>query len=49
MQIYFIILIVLLSSVYIFLYIKKMLTRGEENPKCANCALLKNDIHFKNR
>lgn len=41
MDLYSIIFIVLTSAAYILYHIKKVLTKGEENPKCANCSLQK--------
>ena len=37
MELFLIFVIVFLSLIYIFLYIKKVLTKGENNPRCANC------------
>jgi hypothetical protein len=41
MEMFFITFIVLLCSLYIFFHIKKILTKVEKNPKCANCAINK--------
>lgn len=47
MEMFFITLIVSFCSLYIFFHIKKMLTKGEENPKCGNCALNRIIMQFK--
>lgn len=41
MEMVFITFIVLLCSLYIIFHIKKILTKVEKNPNCANCALNK--------